>query len=370
MRGLAILLVLVFHFNERFRPLNSIDNHFHELLWTGWCGVDLFFVLSGFLITGILYDAKVARHFFRNFYIRRTLRIFPLYYGYLVLMLLIMPWLGHLPEPGRSQLLHNQAWYWTYTTNFLIALNGTWTVTPFRTNHVWSLAIEEQFYICWPLVVFLCARRRLLLVCGACLFGSMLIRLGMIQANVARVSIYVFTPARLDGLAMGSFLAVAARDPSLFRVLARLARWLTLVAALVLAGLFLARSGFAIVDDYVQCIGFSALAWFFGGLLICTITAVPGGVLFRIFNHRLLMSFGKYSYALYLFHGLLIEVGLYLGRRTGISLVTLTPRLFGSQIPGLLLSIVLGSAVAFGVAWLSWNLYEKHFLKLKTFFPL
>src|SRR6185369_11811956 len=121
----------------------------------GWIGVDLFFVLSGFLITGILYDAKARKDYFRNFYARRFLRILPLYYGILALYILVFPRISIVPQRQYQSLVEHQLWFWTHLSNVSIAIEGYgnqqrgWT-------HFWSLAVEEQFYLVWPAVVFLC----------------------------------------------------------------------------------------------------------------------------------------------------------------------------------------------------------------------
>ena len=153
-RGLAILLVLLCHFPlyGDMQPTIFIDKLFYAMTRAGWCGVDLFFVLSGFLITGILYDAKGSRFFFRNFYMRRCLRIFPLYYGVLAVFFVIVPFV--LPLGRNYELfLKDQAWYWSYLTNIKIAIEG-WPKF-YALAHFWSLAVEEQFYFVWPFVVFL-----------------------------------------------------------------------------------------------------------------------------------------------------------------------------------------------------------------------
>ena len=145
LRGLAILLVLLRHFTEGAELRSKSGRWLAAALDAGWIGVDLFFVLSGFLITGILLEARRSQHYFRNFYVRRTLRIFPLYYGVLAVIFGIAPWLGWLvPEVGPEE--HSQAWLWAYGTNIIMS----WTGSPLlkhgwlNLNHFWSLAVEEH----------------------------------------------------------------------------------------------------------------------------------------------------------------------------------------------------------------------------------
>src|SRR5690606_22344517 len=120
----------------------------------GWTGVDLFFVLSGFLITGILYDHRTARERFRAFYGRRLVRIFPLYYATLALYALTSP-LFASPEEVRD-LVGALPWHVGYLTNVRIAVENAWAAAPIYTSHLWSLAVEEQFYLLWPALLALC----------------------------------------------------------------------------------------------------------------------------------------------------------------------------------------------------------------------
>src|SRR5580698_6867484 len=158
-RGLAVLLVLV-HNTDIYPSL-----HLGLITNAGWSGVDLFFVLSGFLITGILIDTKEAQNYFSSFYARRMLRIFPLYYAVLTLLVIVA--------------LHpTQIYYYLYLSNWLILLKDGWQ--PNVAGHFWSLAVEEQFYLIWPLCVWLLPKRyRLRFTLAGCVFALML-RLGLV----------------------------------------------------------------------------------------------------------------------------------------------------------------------------------------------
>src|SRR3954465_2611530 len=126
LRGLAIILVLLFHFTP-----SGVGGGVGEkvLGWigsVGWCGVDLFFVLSGFLITGILYDAKGSSNYFRNFYMRRVLRVFPLYYGVLFFVFIVVPMVHPMTRASDRQFIGNQHWLWLYMANVPQALSNEW----------------------------------------------------------------------------------------------------------------------------------------------------------------------------------------------------------------------------------------------------
>src|SRR5687767_5633954 len=240
-RGFAILLVLVLHFSAYGHELPRsgllIDQLYYRVAAAGWIGVDLFFVLSGFLITGILYDAKGSPHYFRNFYIRRTLRIFPLYYGALILFLVIFPLLW--PNHGGLRSMQNDGWwYWTYLSNLKIARDG-WPQFG-AIGHFWSLAVEEQFYLIWPLLVLALNRRQLQITCVLCLIAALAVRV-VLNAQGNNPAAFVLTPARLDALAVGAYLALAARGPGGLPRLARLAQPVTLVLCLSVLVIFALR---------------------------------------------------------------------------------------------------------------------------------
>src|SRR5690242_3161095 len=143
---------MAIHFLGDATPRSALQRLLVKASSYGVLGVDLFFVLSGFLITGLLLDAKGKPHYFRNFYARRTVRIFPLYYLVLFLLLVVLPAVIAVP-PALAHARREQAWLWTYTSNFYIASKASWALG--YVSHFWSLAIEEHFYLLWPLVVFL-----------------------------------------------------------------------------------------------------------------------------------------------------------------------------------------------------------------------
>jgi peptidoglycan/LPS O-acetylase OafA/YrhL len=204
-RGLAILLVLFHHGVPEYPagPWPSLAGRvWFAVCGYGWIGVDLFFVLSGFLITGILLDSRGKPGYFRSFYGRRTLRIFPLYFAALAVAFYVLPNLPGCPPPTGDD---PTIWHWTYTSNVACAAYGRFLRPPtwVEMNHFWSLAVEEQFYLVWPLVVALCPPRRLPGLCVAVTAGAFLARLAAL-ATGNFFAVTLLTPCRADALAAGA----------------------------------------------------------------------------------------------------------------------------------------------------------------------
>jgi peptidoglycan/LPS O-acetylase OafA/YrhL len=230
-------------------------NHYLYMPW-GWAGVDLFFALSGFLITGILYDSRNEPQRTRNFYIRRTLRIFPLYYG---VMLLLLPVTFH--SLSRAFLawpayVGNFAWFvprWGMTSvgPFIVNANFNGFTAPLFLGHFWSLCVEQQFYIFWPWVVFWVRdRRKLLMICllsvPACLGLRILGEHVLPSQQLAHEILYLATPFRIDAILIGGALALLIRGPLPHRVLSisrRLAPAIIAVLCISLAAIPIHRWG-------------------------------------------------------------------------------------------------------------------------------
>ena len=356
LRGLAILLVMGFHFGQGGEDGSSLEKFISKVLGIGYHGVDLFFVLSGFLITGILLDTRDAPRYFRNFYIRRTLRIFPLYYGVLLVTLMVLPLVLPMGASPYHEAQKQQAWLWCYGSNIYHAWARRWDLAGF--NHFWSLAVEEHFYLIWPLVIFFCRRRAALVVCVACVLFSLACRTGLaLYGNQA--ALYALTPCRMDGLAIGGLLALAARRPQGIRALLP---WAIVIAALsglsILAIIWWNRSMSASGHNGMT-IRFTLYALLFGAMLVFALTAAPASIPGRLWNSLLLRFFGKYSYGLCVFHYLLFPIfDQYLPA------AELGSRL-GSVLLGRAAFIALATGASLFLAFLSWHLYEKHFLKLK-----
>ena len=362
-RGLAVLVVMVLHFSILV-PSTPGETLFAVGANLGWAGVDLFFVLSGFLITGILIDAKHGEGYFQAFYMRRALRIFPLYYAFLFIVLFVWPFLS----PLAADPLGPKLWTLAYLGNFLFAFGG-WEAVPGHTSHLWSLAIEEQFYLIWPLVVFPTSRATLIRICVWAIALAWVTRLALHLELGHGVAGYALLPARMDALALGGLLAVVVRNHGWVEQLRRFLPRMVLAGAI----LFLLTStithiltpGDSLLPPlalHVQLLGYPAVDLLSVALVAWAI--LPG--IHRegsFLMNRGLRSLGKYSYALYLLHIPLRNLIIHRIFPDGN-----LPTFMGSQLP-VQVTIILGSvAITYGVALLSWNLFERHFLRLKRHF--
>jgi peptidoglycan/LPS O-acetylase OafA/YrhL len=366
LRAIAFLLVFL--------------THYYSLPW-GWGGVNIFFVLSGFLITGILFDSRYDAHRARNFYVRRTLRIFPLYYGVFLLILLLDP------------IFH---WQWSfawlawpfYVANYLrfvspaIFTPGSpiqlaslaWLKTPLfpqttlYLGHFWSLCVEEQFYLIWPWVVFsVRSRRALLWICGAVVVIVPLLRLvaqhnapdWMLQAGLLNCA----TPFQLDSLLLGGLVALLMRGAhrkKLFEIGVVIILWGSLIAAFVLA-IGIARSypnwraGYA-YPTWMFTWGLTFIDFFSAAILICALQ--PSNPIYRLLSVRPLRWIGRISYGAYVFHDIFHSV--YRAAVTAVGAHFQFVALHAEECV-----LVLGLACTLLISWLSFRFFESAFINLK-----
>ena len=351
------------HFWLGSRPFTQAGRAIYAVAESGWIGVDLFFVLSGFLITGILLDAKGSDGYFRNFYARRALRIFPLYYGFLFLWFFVLPRVfGISPDATYAVDGQTQWWFWTYLSNFLSVVPSI--QTPHGLNHFWTLAVEEQFYIVWPAVVLALPDRRLRIVCLALIPAGFLFRLWLMTTDYAHTGGYVLTPARMGTLALGAWLASAIREPEM-------RRWVNAHALKFLAGSLVLLAAINFPDMRMeghelamQTVGFPLLAIFGAAVIVFAIRADRDDSWYQKFlRARGLTFFGKYSYGMYVLHLPIIVCFETLG--FGIDSFA---KFRGSDLPGTAAFSATALAATTAAAYISWHLYEKRFLGLKKHF--
>ncbi len=326
----------------------------------GLFGVDLFFVLSGFLITGILVDSVEGDGYFSKFYARRTLRIFPLYYGVLLVVFLLTPLL-HLHWEGMGWLLLG------YLQN--IRPEQIVTFTPgagIALNHFWSLAIEEQFYLVWPAIIFMVRdRRRLLQVTMAGAVGALVLRLVLLHWGATAAAIHVGALTRADSLLLGGSLALLYRTRHWGRV-TKLAPWgFAAAAAVVVLSIVHFGGDFAGIPFspakrlWVSGPRYTFLA--LGSACLIAWSLEFGSSCGWLFQRKWLMFFGKYSYGIYVLHMLALSPILTVLRR--VIFEATNSKLLGVAGAGVL---ELGLSVAAAVV--CFRIYEKPILGLKAYF--
>jgi peptidoglycan/LPS O-acetylase OafA/YrhL len=331
LRGIAILVVMLHNISLKFTAF-----HLRQLLKDGWMGVDLFFVLSGFLITGILLDTKPTKGYFKDFCVRRCLRIWPLYYSLMFFMFVILRFAT--PSEFRTVVQQSAPWwaYMLFLQNFIMPVS-TNAAGPLAIT--WSLAIEEQYYLVWPLVVRLWSPANLRRVALAVICISPGLRYYL---SLRHVNLYTNVFCRLDGLMAGAFLAVLVRsdkfDPP--RYVRR--AWLLLIIAALMAVVTEALSARWIVFSFsaLASVSFLYLAMFSEQKWLQT-----------TMTNRFLIYTGTVSYGLYLLHK--IPFGL-------------VETLHLDWNPLLPYPIII--ITSYILATLSWVFIEKPFLNLKRFF--
>jgi peptidoglycan/LPS O-acetylase OafA/YrhL len=334
LRGVAVLVVM-FHHVTGLAPSLHLD----PIVRMGYTGVDLFFVLSGFLITGILVRSKDQPGYFRNFYARRVLRIWPIYYALLLFTFLLLPFLAPTLKNSIFGLSHPWQSFFFFVQNLFAKGQSA-----FDTVRVtWSLAIEEQFYLAWPVIVWLVPRRSLKSLALSAVLVSIGVRWAVLYGLIPPIDVYTNSITRLDGLGMGAFLALWIPEAD-----TRVVKYAgfavpTAVLALGVIGGWFNPAHYAF---------YTAVALCFAGML-CAAINLPG-----LSNFSALRYTGKISYCLYLIHVPIIQLMVWARK-----FLPLAPS-FGADIA----MLVAAFALCFVLASLSWKYFESRVLRLKSHF--
>lgn len=349
-RGIAILMV-VLHNGE---TLESAAGVFARVLLFvadhGWIGVQLFFVLSGFLITGILLDTRDAPNYYASFFARRTLRIFPLYYATLGFVLVVVPWIIGRPLAGTGDTV----WLWLYLTNWVQWRASIVDALP----HLWSLAVEEQFYLLWPLLLHRLSPRATVRLCLAIAVGGLVLRIVLTRAGVSAEALYMITVTRIDAMALGGAAAAWLRNRVAGSPEPFWARKPLISAAVVALGAGAYTHGFPRMSVAGQTVGYSALAVIFALAMLHGVK--PSGPRRSPLEWAWLRSVGRYSYAMYLFHMPLNLAVVDTARQW-------VPSLSTSGV-ACAVYVLLLTLATYGLAYVSYHLFERRFLALKPRF--
>jgi peptidoglycan/LPS O-acetylase OafA/YrhL len=318
-------------------------------------GVQLFFVISGFLITGILIDCwtpgernRERMLAMRNFYLRRFLRIFPLYY-----VMLVGAFLLNI-EPVRQTIL----WHLTYATNFYLFVHQDWHG---RISHLWSLAVEEQFYLLWPAVVLFVPRRLLWkTILGMVIFAP-LFRLGFTQYAPQEKMVSVLTPSCFDALGIGALLACTLREERGSLKAIQLSR-LLLIVGLPLFVLTFALYDHSICSHLTGSFYPTFLVMFYGWLVFSAVQGFQG--MGQLLSWRPMVYLGQISYGLYIFHYFAPWFAWWVLAHLRVS-----------EAQAILIfenpwkNILLLSTLTTTGAMLSWHFLEQPINRLKAYFP-
>jgi peptidoglycan/LPS O-acetylase OafA/YrhL len=350
LRGIAVLLVIIWHYGRMYAPEpGSFGDYVMAFVRMSWSGVDLFFVLSGFLIGGILIDNRTASNLWQVFYLRRSLRILPLYTAILFSFFCLLwfganlPWLLGNPLPLFS--------YATFTQNFAAGAENS-----FGANYMvptWSLAVEEQFYFVLPFVVRFTPVKYLVLVLMALIMIAPLSRLIIYHwySKDHLIAVYVLTICRADALLLGVICAIVFRSRRAMQFLndniflLRLAGVVSLICLVSVAGLELSRR--------MMLGGYTVVAVFYSVVLLTSLADVKGP-LHWIATRSPLRRLGAVAYGVYLIH--MIILGLAHSFILGHDPELRTTSEFFTSSFALVLTLA--------IAQISFSLFEKHLTSL------
>lgn len=337
LRSIAILSVMLFHLDT---------NGAFKL---GWAGVNLFFVISGFLITGILLDSKGGDNYFRNFYIRRSLRIFPIYY--ITLIGVILLWFLKLNWGIRENFSYSDwPYYLVYFQNYVIGIEKFNPNFPSIFNHTWSLAVEEQFYFIWPAIVYIFDRKALSKIMWGLFLFSIISRVVTWQITANPFLLQTALYNQFDGFVSGGFIALLFRTtPFSKKNMVLFARVIGFIAFILCIISYFTQS--LVPGLHINIWFYSLLAIFFTTVLVETTLA--NSLASQFLCNPALMYIGKISYGLYLYHFPIFWLIDSIADVLGIS---------ASIIP------ILQFLVTFVVSILSWRLLESPLLKIKEHF--
>jgi len=339
-RFIAVMAVILMHYIPR-------------IFMVGWVVMDLFFVLSGFLITGILLDTKSEKGYYKNFIVRRVIRLFPLYYLCLFIIFYFIPDSFF----DVSYYRNHQIWYWLYSSNWLIALQG-WTPTKML-DHFWSLAIEEQFYVLWPLFVWLLSSKQLMRWCIFLFFSSIILRNIGLNFGFVMPYPYVATIARMEPIALGAIVAVLLRNNK--EILERIAPLASLISFICIIITFLIAGTVHMENVVIYSVGYTFLDIFFAGMLAITLSKNLPLWARKFLTHPIIRKIAGMTYCLYVFHVPIHSIMKY-------KYLPLLQQYTGNELTGFILMLVIGIGITFPLCYAIHRWIEAPLWKLKRFF--
>ena len=337
-RGIAALMIVQFHFFLEIVPENHTMVLIKKISFLGSSGVSLFFVLSGFLISRILLNTKFSPNYFKNFYIRRGLRIFPLYYFFLLIFYFLIPFLEH----STIIPFYPQIWFWVYLQNVSMTFNGT-ANGPF---HFWSLAVEEHFYLFWPFIIYYLNPKKIKIVIVCFIIIAFFTRIILASKGF---NFAYFTLSRMDELCLGALLAILEVNQLLKPENARKFLILLVIIAITTGAVWFFSTGLSISPlQQNRFIILSTCYFCFIGWIVST---KENHWIKKLLSHKILTYTGRISYGIYVFHPLCFAL---VGKFLNISEVAIY--------------LVATLALTYIISSLSYYVFEARFLKLKKRF--
>lgn len=341
-RGVGICFVVLAHY-------------FPSYFIGSWVFMEMFFVMSGFLITGILMDSKSKKDYYKNFIARRVVRVFPLYYICLAIVFFLIPasWLD------LSYYREKQAWFWLYGENWLFSIDG-WPKTK-ALHHFWSLAIEEQFYIVWPLMVWMFSSKGLMRFCIFLFFFSIVFRnTGIYFFHYEKPFTYVATFGRMEGIALGAIIAIMVRtDQKIW--LEKYTYPITIISGILCVIAFILAGSMMFEHVIHYTINFTIVDIFFAGMIVMTMCDDRLILFKKLLNYPLIKQIGVMSYCLYIFHYPIQDI---IQTNFQASLQQYTH----SETGGKLLALMIAFSITVPIVYFVHKKIEIPFWKLKKYF--
>jgi peptidoglycan/LPS O-acetylase OafA/YrhL len=339
-RGVGICFVILAHY-------------FPSYFIGSWVFMEMFFVMSGFLITGILLDTKSKPAYYRNFIGRRIVRVFPLYYLCLVILFFLIPrtWID------LSYYRERQAWFWLYVENWLYSLDGWPKVKAL--HHFWSLAIEEQFYIIWPFVVWFFSSRGLLRFCVFLFFFSILFRNTGMYFKFVMPFPYVATFGRMEGITLGAIIAIMLRTDKYY--LEKYTYPITIISAILSVSAFFIAGTMMFEDPIHFSINYTLVDIFFAGMITMTMCDDRLLMFKKLLNKPVIKQIGIMSYCLYIFHYPIQNI-------IQINFQNYFQGILHSEIGGKLVCLAIALSITIPVVYFFHKKVELPFWKLRKYF--
>jgi peptidoglycan/LPS O-acetylase OafA/YrhL len=353
LRGIAIFMVVAFHYLEQQGNVaaGGITPILQRVVLMGWSGVDLFFVLSGFLIGGILVDARTSSSYFRTFYVRRFFRIIPIYFLWIAAYLVLVSVAGSfLQRHSNSGLTMERGWpiyaHFIFLQNMMIVPFAGFTGAWF--SHLWSLAVEEQFYLLSPLAVRFFSKRFLTIFLKYLIVAIPMLRILLMILHVNSWLVSVLMVCRADSLAIGMLAAVYLRREGFRERLSKQTGILCGVLGVLFLGVLALWKWAPQSQTWgMESFGFTWLAAFYVVVLLAAL-ARKTSLIARTARIGWLRELGRLSYCIYIIHLVMNVICHSLLRRAAPETSTLR----GATVT------ILAAILTFGMAWISWKIFE------------